>query len=44
MNTAARVLGEAKLLEEPADVTVLASGETVRAAGQEARECRSLGT
>ncbi len=44
VNTAARVLGEAKLLDEPADVTVLASGETVRAAGQEARQCRSLGT
>ena len=44
VNTAARVLGEAKLIEDPADVIALASGETVRAAGQEARHCRRLGT
>lgn len=44
VNTATRILGEAKLLDDPDDVMVLASGETVRAAGQEARTCRSLGT
>lgn len=44
VNTATRILGEAKLLDDPADVIVLASAESVRAAGQEARQCRSLGT
>jgi len=44
VNTATRILGEAKTLDDLADVVVLASGETVRAAGQEARNCQALGT
>jgi len=44
VNTATRILGEAKGLDDPADVVVLASAETIRAAGQEARSCRSVGT
>jgi adenylate cyclase len=44
VNTATRILGEAKALDDLADTIVLASGETVRAAGQEARDCTSLGT
>ncbi|MSP47768.1 MAG: adenylate/guanylate cyclase domain-containing protein [Alphaproteobacteria bacterium] len=44
VNSATRILGEAKLLDDPDDVIALASGETVRAAGQEARLCRSVGT
>lgn len=44
VNSAARVLNEAKDVESTADVVVLASGETVRAAGEDARDCRSLGT
>jgi class 3 adenylate cyclase len=43
VNTATRILGKAKALDDPADVAVLASGETVRAAGQEAHNCRSVG-
>ena len=44
VNSATRILNEAKLVEDAADVVVLASGETIRAAGKEARECASLGT
>src|SRR6185295_9831697 len=44
VNTATRILGEAKLIEDTADVVVLASGETVRAAGREVRDCKNLGT
>lgn len=44
VNSATRILSEAKDIEDTADVVVLASGETIRAAGQEARGCRSLGT
>lgn len=44
MNSATRILSEAKDVEDSADVVVLASGETIRAAGKEARDCRSLGT
>ena len=44
VNTATRILGEAKEVEDVADVAVLASGETVRAAGKEAHGCRSVGT
>ena len=43
VNTATRILGEAKLLEDSNDVTALASGETIRAAGLEAEGCKSLG-
>ncbi|MBL8689187.1 MAG: adenylate/guanylate cyclase domain-containing protein [Rhodospirillaceae bacterium] len=44
VNSATRILSEAKDVEDSADVVVLASSETIRAAGREARDCRSLGT
>jgi class 3 adenylate cyclase len=43
VNTATRILGEAKDIESGADAVVLASGETVRAAGREAEGSTSLG-
>lgn len=44
VNTATRILGEAKDASDSADVVVVASGETVKAAGDEAKGCPSLGT
>ncbi|MBM3546192.1 MAG: HAMP domain-containing protein [Alphaproteobacteria bacterium] len=44
VNTATRILGEAKAVDDPADVVVMASGETIRAAGQEARNSQTVGT
>jgi adenylate cyclase len=43
VNTATRILGEAKAADDGVDVVVMASAETIRAAGQEAKDCANLG-